>query len=958
MGINFEHPWALLALLVPLVWWGWGAKRFRLPKPTPFGLFRFLLVLLLILSLAGTGVSYSARHQAVMFVADLSASTATIRPEMERFVKEAIEQMPEGDLAGVMAAAETAQLEAPVSAHPTFTGFTAVVEPNHTDLERGLRLGAALLPSGYRPRIVLLSDGKENVGNALAEVQRLRQRGYTVDVVNLAPKPGPEALIKSLEAPGVLREGERLEVTATLSATAATPVRLRIYQEQTLLETRDLNLQPGDQQVRVTMEGLKSGYHQIWATLEAEKDSVTQNNRSSVMVNIQGAPSILVVEGFPGAGTNIQRALEATGMSIDRRTPDALPTHGSQLARYASIVMVDVPASLIRADSLEAIDSYVKQSGHGLVVVGGDHSYSLGGYAGTKLEELLPVTMDVPQRKEKPPVAVALIIENFESQEKVNISKEAGKGLVDLLTPQDYIIVGDATVPGLWVVPPQKVGDKAKIKELIDGMAPGDPPHYMEHLEQAAAELRKLDAKVKHIVLAGDGDAQLLGFSQYAQRVRQIAADGITVTTVHVNWQRPEEATLMQLIAQAGNGRYYLASDPLKTPQIFLKEAQSVARPGIIEEDFFPSLVNRNPMLQGINELPLLRGYIGTTPKPTAEVVLQSAQADPVLATWQAGLGRVVAFTSDSGGLWSEQMVRWPAFSQFWSNLVAYTMPAADVSGIRTQSTVVGGRAQLTVQLPGEGLTVGGQGGQHTWPAQITAGVIRPDGSTQVLRLNATAPGQYEGEVPASVPGPYLVKLSAGTKQQSVALGETFLVVPYSPEFASTGSDPAFMQRLAQVGGGQELSEPAAAFAPNLPPSPGRLPLDQALLIAALLLWPLDIALRRLSLRPAEVAEALRRRRERRAAAVPDSAAASALGKLRARRVERSRGEGRPASGGGASAAAPATTPGPSARPQQPERRQPDGRQAEVKAKAAPSAEEGSESPFTQRLLEARRRKK
>jgi uncharacterized membrane protein len=925
VGISFEHPRALLVLLLPLAWWGWGAWRGRSLrlKPGLFGWVRLLLTLLLVLALAGTGITYSARHQAVMFVADISTSTASVRAEMDSFIRNGIGQMPPGDVAGVMAVAEDAQLEAPVGARPAFSGFTAVVRPEHTDLERGLRLGAALLPGGFRPRLVLLSDGQENVGNAMAEVQRLRQRGITVDVVNLSPAPGAEALIRSLEAPGALRLGERLDVAVTLSATAATKATLRIYEDQALLETRSLSLQAGDSQVRVSMEGLKPGYHRIWATLEAERDTLTQNNQAAAMVNMQGAPSILVVEGFPGTGTNIRRALEATGMAVEVRTPDMLPTHGTQFAQWASVVLVDVPAPLLRPATMDALSSYVKQGGHGLAAIGGENSYAMGGYGGTKLEELLPVTMDVPQRKEKPPVAVALIIENFESDAKINISKEAGKALVDMLTPRDYIIVGDATVVGNWVVPPQKVTDKAKIKGLIDAMAPGDPPHYMDHLEAAAAELDRLDAKVKHIVLAGDGDAQLILMRDYAARVAKIAEKGITVSTVHVNWQQPSEQVLMQLIAQMGRGRYYLATDPAATPQIFLKEAQTMARPGIIEEDFYPSVLSRSPVLQGISELPLLRGYVGTTPKPTGEVVLQSAQADPVLATWQAGLGKVAAFTSDAGGLWTEQMVRWPGFSQFWSNVVSWTMPAADASGIRTMASVVGGKAQLSVELPGEGL-----------PPKITAGIIRPDGSTQVLPLRGMAPGHYEGEIPVAQPGPYLVKLSAGTRQESVLLGETFIVAPYSPEFAAAAGDPGFMQRVAEAGGGKVLTEPGAAFARDLPPAPGRLPLDQALLIAALLLWPLDIALRRLSVRPGEVREAIRRRRERRGGApAPVTAAASALGKLRERRTE-------------AVSRAPAAQP-PSPSP---------AARAPAEPRAAQPPELGA--PFTQRLLEARRKRK
>jgi uncharacterized membrane protein len=961
VGINFEHPWALLVLLAPVAWFGWawwkGGRR-----PGPFGWMRLVIILLLILALAGTGARFSARNQAVIFVADVSTSTATIRAQMEEFVKKAIGEMPVGDQAGVLTMAEDAVLEAPVSTRPTFSGFTAVVRPDHTDLERALRLGAALLPSGFRPRLVLLSDGKENVGNAMAEVQRLRQRGFTVDVVNFAPTPGPETLIKNIEAPNLLRLGERLDATITVTASAATRATLRIYQDQTLLESRPLSLQAGDQQVRVTMEGLQSGYHRIWTVVEAEKDTLTQNNEASIMTKVQGAPSVLVVEGFPGLGANMVRALQATGMTVELRSPDALPTHGPQLARYASVIMVDVPAPLIPPSSMEALASYVKQGGHGLVVVGGEHSYAMGGYAGTKLEEIMPVSMDVPQRKEKPPVAVALIFENFESNQKINVSKEAAKAMVDMLTPTDSILVSDACLVGQWLVPPQKVTDKAKIKELIDSAAPCDPPQYMDYLEAAANELKKIDAKIKHIVLAGDGDAQGISMSEYARRISAISAQGITLSTVHVNWMNPGEEVLMQLMASTGNGRYYLAANVNATPQIFLKEAVSMARPGIIEEDFVPGVLSRSPVLQGLNEFAVLRGYIATTPKPTGEVVLQSTQADPVLATWQTGLGRVAAFTSDSGGLWSEQMVRWEGFSRFWSNVVSWTMPAADDTGLRAMTSVVGGKAHMTVQLPGEGLEVGGVGGPNSWPANLTAGIIRPDGSTQVMPLMATAPGQYEGEIPAAMPGPYLVKLSAGTQRQSVLLGETFIVAPYSPEFAAGSADPAFMQRLAKAGGGQEISDPQTAFARNLPPAPGRLPLDQALLILALLLWPVDIAMRRLAVTVGDLAEAWRRRKQRQAEEGAATAAGAALGKLRERRAERdvaARVAAPPAKPAAAAEPKP-TRPEPQAAKPETQAAKPETQAAKPEAQAAkpePPGPAEAGSPFTQRLLDARRKK-
>lgn len=859
------------------------------PKRRP-GLFRLLFIGLLLLAILAPVLPYPARNQAVLFIADLSASTRSARPAMERFIREAIATKQPDDLAGVLVVGEDAALEAPISAAPQFTGFTTVLRPDWSDLARGLRLGAALLPAGYRPRIVLLSDGQENLGNAALEAERLRANGIRVDVVDLPLETGPEALIRSLEGPTALRQGERLQMTAHLAATVPTNATLRIYRESELVQTRPLQLQPGEQSLPLDLGELPPGLHRIWATLDAEPDGLNQNNEAALMVQVGGAPSVLIVEGRQGAGENIARALTASGMQVERRGPSGLPTHATQLIRYASVVLVDVTAQSMGNAAMDALATYVRQSGHGLVTVGGEQSYALGGWAGTPLEAVLPVTMDAPQRKELPPVAVALIIENFESQAKINTSKEAGKALVDLLTPRDTILVGDATVVGKWSVPPQRVTDKAAIKKLIDGMAPGDPPHYMDHLEAAAAELEKVDAKLKHIVLAGDGDAQGINFSQYAARVAAIAAKGITISTVHVNWLNPGEEILMQLIARVGNGRYYLAQDVNIAPQIFLKEAQQISRPAAVEERFQPAVVSRSPVLDGVGGLPPLDGYVALTPKPTAQVVLQSAQGDPVLAVGQAGLGRVAAWTSDLDGRWSSDLIGSPAFQTLVSNLVGWSLPPVDGGALRTRASVAGGRAQLTVQLPAEGLPgleslgfeAGSGSGAVAWPPQLTAGVIRPDGSTQVLTLPATGPGQYAGSIPAEQRGPYVVKLSAGTKVQSVQLGETFLVVPYSPEFAAAGTNDGLLAHLAALTGGTKGIEAAGAFARNLSVRAGWLDLSGPLLALLVLLWLIDVARRRLTFGPGD----LRALFTRRQVVAGESAAGALVGRMRDRRTE------------------------------------------------------------------------
>src|SRR5207248_9874168 len=91
-----------------------------------------------------------------------------------------------------------------------------------TDLAAGLRLAGNILPGSYRPRVVLLSDGQETSGDAVAQARALAARGVEVDVVPLHSSSGTEVLVDSVSGPVVVHEGERLRIVVPLVSVVAT----------------------------------------------------------------------------------------------------------------------------------------------------------------------------------------------------------------------------------------------------------------------------------------------------------------------------------------------------------------------------------------------------------------------------------------------------------------------------------------------------------------------------------------------------------------------------------------------------------------------------------------------------------------------------------------------------------------------------------------------------------------
>ncbi len=840
--LTFEQP-LLLLLLLPiglLVYFTW--RRSSLPYPVQQRWLilacRLLLFTCIILALAGTAWAQPVSQQSTVFVGDISASTGAQRSFIEQWITSAVRHKRADDQVGIVATGRNALVEQSVSSQFDFSRFESTPDTNYTDLAAGLRLAAAILPANSQQHIVLLTDGQQNLEDALPEAQLLQQQGIRLDIVPLPNTTTADARIDDFTAPASLRSNEHFALHLKVYSSVTQAATLRLYLDAKVISQQKITLSPGQQELTFDMLAPPVGFHTYRATLEASQSAIAQNKEASAFVNVQGPPRILVIEGQPGSGQNIIASLKATHIDVTVGAPSDVPTTLDALAQYSSVVLADVPAVSLGNTRMQILQSFVRDLGHGLVVSGGQNSYGVGGYTDTPLEQTLPLRMDIPQHKETPTIAVVLIVESLEEQVQINISKEAAKGVIGLLTARDQ--VGISAGYGTLSIKMQKVTDKKGIDKQIDAMNPVDPPSYNPDFANAEQELLHTDAKIKHIILLGDGDA----YDSYGPQVTKLANENITVSTVETNAMGPEDLATMQQIAQWGKGRFYRADDPSAIPQILLKETERAARRSLINETFNPVVVGNHPILTGLNGLPTLNGYVATTPKPAAQMVLVSHLDDPVLAVWQYGLGRVAAWTSDSLGLWTKNWITWNNAPRWWANLVTWTLPASNNSSININGKVNNGMGQLTVDLPFA--ATGGSGQQ-----QVQVHIIGPDLSQQTVNLQPTAPERWEGNFPASQVGAYLLQVTwkgAGQKEATLS-STTGLVVPYSPEYRSQGTDIRLLKLLAQAGGGVLLSadDSANVFAQSLKPATASIPITFWLLILAALLLPIDIAARRLA---------------------------------------------------------------------------------------------------------------
>jgi uncharacterized membrane protein len=823
--------------IVILTWWRLAPPLSPQRARASLGL-RILIVLLLTGALSGFAFQTSPDAQSLIVAADLSASTQSALDMQTATVRQIIAERRGNNRAGVLSFARDPQVEVNVSTNPQFSEFQIQPNRNYTDIASALQLAGSILPTDTRRHIVLVSDGRGNLGDAVAEARLLHAAGVRVDVVALPVPIGPEAYVDRLDAPSTLNQGQQATVQATIVGNTATPATVRWYLDRTLLSTTQVDLANGETTLNQSVKPTEPGFHSVRITIDPARDTYAENNLGEALIQVVGPPRVLIVEQALGDAASLEAAMRSTGILETTITPDRLPKTAAGLAAYQSVVLVNIPASSLGADGMALLQATTRDLGMGLVVIGGTESYGPGGYAGTPLEAALPVQIELPKNLQKPPVAVMLVLESSESQEGDQVVRGAAEAVIDQLTPRDSVGITNGTMDGSVLLPLTQLTDKAKVKSVIESMSLSDPPSYTPTLNAAAAQLKNNKAGLKHIILLGDADA----IDNYESVVTGIYKAGVTVSTVLVESFGSNPA-MMKSIADWGHGRYYQSSSVRDVPQIFLKETNEALKPWIVEGTIAPHLASLLETLPGVplNAFPSLTGYIATTPRAAADVVLQSPQGDPLLATWEYGLGRVTAWTSDAQGRWTADLLRWPSANLFFGDIVHYTLPQAGDPALQIETRVQGDRTHMLVTAPAFS------------GASVSVSAVTPDLADQELTLAVTGPGRFEGDLPTDQVGSYLLHVTQSVGGAVKHTNTVGLVVPYSPEYRDLGTDLNSLRAIAHAGGGTVITDLSKVYALPVPTVQAAQTLDELLLVLAILLFPIDVALRRLILRVEDV---------------------------------------------------------------------------------------------------------
>lgn len=822
---------------------------------------RVVIVVALLGALVGFSVPRRGTGVATLFLIDASDSMgAGGRQQAIAWVRDALDQQPRNARAGVALFGGDSRLELTVQERAVLVQPATTIDASRTNLAGALRLAAAVLPSDAKRRIVVVSDGRATEGDAGVEADRLRRAGIDVDVHAVARTTGRDAALARLDAPTRASKGEAVPLRATVTSTDAGLATVTVERDGVAVEERLVDLVEGENVVEFLTVVGEEGVHRYSVRVLFAGDQIPENDRAFAPVEVEGPPRVLVVEGGAGHGDRIAAALRAGGLVVDETDAAVLPDV-DRLAGYQSTVMVDVAASSLTTRQLGALTTATRDLGRGLVTIGGDNSYALGGYRDSELEALLPVISDVTDPKRRSSVAEVLALDTSGSMgachcaegsngmatggnragggvNKTDIAKAGAARAIAALSESDLVGVLAFNDDQKMVLPLQTVPDDDVVQGHLDDVEASGATDVNAGLRRAARELRDAKAKLKHIILFTDGFTEPGSLGALAEQAEDVAAEGITVSVVATG---EGASTELARVAEAGRGRFYAGRDLTQIPEILVQEAVLASRSFVNEGSFFPKIVGVSEAVRDLTSAPPLLGYIATTAKPAASTSLRIGEdEDPLLASWTTGLGRVTSWTSDASGRWSQQWETWDGYVGFWSAVVRETFPATGAGGVALRAGVEADRLRITLEsespLP-EGTTV-------------AARVTDPSGKVSDVRLERTSASTFVADVPALSAGAYAVGASVeGTSGEAARLS-ALASQSYAAEYRPGVTDERALRDVSERSGGRGLIEAGQAFDPaGLTSGRSRWALAGWLLALAALLWPVDVALRRLSLR-------------------------------------------------------------------------------------------------------------
>jgi Mg-chelatase subunit ChlD len=848
MPTFFQPVWLLLVIPLAAACFAWP-----LPNRLLNGL-RAAVFLFVVFALAQLAIRLPDRAGTVIVVADRSESMPLDSDAVEKEIIALLHKSmgPRDQLGVVSFGREAAVEQAPERGE--FGGFAADVGPDHSSLNEGVQAALELIPPDDGGRILVLSDGKWTGKDPAAAAARAAGRGVAVDYRLIARPQVDDTAIQSFLTPQSVLPGEAFLLNAWVSSPIDQQITYQLRRNDQVIAAGQKQVPQGLSRLMFRDRAAAAGVNEYSLTiLGARDDPIPENNTARALVGVEGTRPVLIVSSA-GDRSGLVNLLRRGRVDVVGKAPNECNWSLEGLSQYSAVVLEDVPAGDIGMDGMETIASWVEQTGSGLAMTGGQKSYGPGGYFKSPLERVLPISMEMRKEVRKMSVAVVVALDRSGSmampagggREKIDLADLGTVQVLDLLSPMDEFGVFAVDTAAHEIVPLDTVEHNMSYRgQILKIDSEGGGIYIYEALVASAKMISNAKSETKHIILFSDA-ADAEQSAHYQEIVAKLREAGVTVSVVGLGTEHDCDANMLKDLARRGGGDCYFSDNPNEIPRIFAQDTFTIARSTFVDHPA-PFSITAGYSLLGMppnGPPPSLGGYNLCYLRPEANLaaLTQDEYKAPVVASWNAGNGRVLCYVGEADGKYSGNFANWDQAGEFYSTLARWIagkhQPLPDdmllTQEIRNGDCFVelhldpGRKADPFSNLPRVDVLHGVPG---TAPAKEKVSLEWKN--ADLLEADIPIEGRETVLNTVEIPG-----------QQPVTLPP--LCLPYSPEFApeEPGRGAAALAQIATTTSGKERVEIPKIWS-ELPVRSRYVSLAPWLLVVAAVLFLFEILERR-----------------------------------------------------------------------------------------------------------------
>ena len=844
----FQPVWLLLLIPLATAWFAW-------PLPARgLKVLRAAVFLFVVLAVAQIAIRLPDRAGTVVVVADRSESMPQNSDASEKEIVGLLHKaMGPRDQLGVVGFGRDAVVEQSPQ-RTEFAGFTADIGNDHSSLNDAIETALSLIPADGGGRILVLSDGKWTGKDPAAAAARAAGRGVAVDYRLITRPQTSDVAIQSFLTPQSVEPGQAFVLSAWVQSPTEQQIQYQLRRGDDIISSGTKSVTAGLNRLMFRDRAGKAGVSEYTITVKgAQEDPVPENNTARALVGVEGAKPILVVSAA-GEKSGLVKLLQGGMLDVVGKTPEQCNWPLEEVSQYSAVIVENVPAGKIGMSGMETIAAWVENTGSGLAMTGGQKSYGPGGYFKSPLERVMPISMEMRKEHRKMSIAVVVALDRSGSMSmpagggriKMDLADLGTVQVLDLLSPMDEFGVFAVDTVAHQIVPldtvEHNVGYRSKILSIG---SEGGGIYIYDALVASAGMIQHAQAQTKHIILFSDA-ADAEQSAHYEEIVAKLREADVTVSVVGLGTEHDCDANMLKDLARRGGGECYFSDNPDEIPRIFAQDTFTIARSTFVDQPTAFSFTAGYSLLgaQPVSAPPSLGGYNLCYIRPQANLaaITSDEYKAPVVATWNAGNGRVLCYLGEADGKYSGDFVKWNQTGEFYSTLARWVagkhQPLPDDMFLNQE--VRDGVCFVDLHLDPE---------RKADPFSKLPQVRTLHGLPGATPAKQTLPLQWRNAdlLEASVPitgHETVLNTVEISGQQPVTLPPVCL--PYSPEFApdQSGRGAAALSQIAATTGGKDRVEIPKIWA-ELPIKSRYVELAPWLLVAAAAFFLLEIFERR-----------------------------------------------------------------------------------------------------------------